>query len=421
VASAGSLKKVSADYSPEDDRSGDAQAMVADRAAGIHDLSFYAKSRSAPGICMSTAIDLPSGVVAPVFTGPTSFQTLNQPAQLHEFEERWTQLDSNAATPMQTYAWIDSCAATFGHETGIDLIVGCKAREVVAAAPLVRRRGAAGQRRELVTYRHIFEPVDLVYRDANALLELTSILGRRARPLIFERLFAASPTTAAIAGALGRTGRMVIRPQAATPWIALDPSWADPQQKLSSRRRSDFRRACRQAEQVGHVHAEHLAPDEDQVDRLLDHAFEVERRSWKGGTGTALADSRAGDFYRRYARRMAKFGQFRVELLHIGEQVAAMQLGVVHQNRYWVLKVGYDPQFNRASPGILLMVETIKQAVVEGLETYELLGTVEPWIQVWTELERPCVSIRYYPLNWSGGVALAADLIVKARSARTRS
>jgi hypothetical protein len=62
-------------------------------------------------------------------------------------------------------------------------------------------------------------------------------------------------------------------------------------------------------------------------------------------------------------------------------------------------------------------VEAINRAVAEGLETYELLGTVQPWIQVWTELERPCVSLRYYPANVGGRLALAADLIGKAPAA----
>jgi len=71
--------------------------------------------------------------------------------------------------------------------------------------------------------------------------------------------------------------------------------------------------------------------------------------------------------------------------------------------------VGYDPEFQRGSPGILLMVEQIKAAVAEGLKNYELLGTVEPWIQVWTDHERGCVSLRAYPANARGLTALASD------------
>jgi CelD/BcsL family acetyltransferase involved in cellulose biosynthesis len=369
---------------------------------------------------MSTAIELAPGIDRPITEEATNFRTVSRAADLHEYDEAWLELDRRVTTPMQTWPWIESCAAAFAHQADLELMVGLVANEVVAAAPFSTPRRSPGRRQELVSYRHVCEPVDLAFRDADALAELAGVLARRGKPLVIDRMFADSPTRHALANAAGPTGRLLIRPQAPTPWIALDESWASPEQKLSSRRRSDFRRARKHAEQTGKIRPELRAPDEHEVDGLLDVAFDIERRSWKGDTGTALADHQAGDFYRRYARRMTRSGQFRVELLHIGDHVAAMQLGVVHRNRYWVLKVGYDPQFHRASPGILLMVEAIKRAVAEGLETYELLGTVEPWIQVWTQLERPCVSLRYYPSNFSGSVALAADLIAKAPGALKR-
>ncbi|MGH7138858.1 MAG: GNAT family N-acetyltransferase [Pirellulales bacterium] len=353
-------------------------------------------------------------------TSSLDFRHVRSAAELHELAESWRALDAHIATPMQTFAWIAACAETFAPLGELDVIIGWEGNDVVAAAALIAAGGKFGGRRELLNYYHVYEPADLAFRDAETLAALANELCEHRRPLFFERVFAASPTVAAIHSAAVGASRVIGRPQAATPWIGLNESWAAPEQKLSSRRRSDYRRACKNAEQIGAVRMESHSPDPDEVDRLLDVAFDVERRSWKGRTGTALADDRAGDFYRRYARSAAGQRQFRVELLHIGGEVAAVQLAVVHQNRYWVLKVGYDPQFQRASPGILLMVESVKAAVAEGLTTYELLGTIEPWIQVWTELERPCVSLRFYPGNWRGAAALAGDLLANARRRMAR-
>jgi CelD/BcsL family acetyltransferase involved in cellulose biosynthesis len=363
---------------------------------------------------MATAIELrPES--RPATTTTIDFRIASSAAELQKMDASWEALDRQVASPMQTFAWIEACAETFGQEHGTEIVIGCRNNEVVAVAPLFVRSRTWSGRRELLNYDRLYEPADLAFRDTESLVALACAVRDRRRPLLLERLFAASPTIVAVQRCLRHTGRLMIRPQAATPWIALDESWAVPEEKLSSRRRSDFRRSRRQAEQAGTVRAESHIPQPQEVDSLLDVAYDVERRSWKGDTGTALADSPSGDFYRRYARNTARTGQFRIELLYIGQQVAAMQLAVVHQNRYWVLKVGYDPQFQRASPGILLMVEAIKSAVVQRLTTYELLGTVEPWIQVWTELERACVSLRYYPTNWRGAAALAGDLIGKAR------
>jgi CelD/BcsL family acetyltransferase involved in cellulose biosynthesis len=361
---------------------------------------------------MATAIEIEPIPITATRAPSIQWTTLHRAADLRERADLWRALDCHVSSPMQTLAWIEASADTFADEGRIEVIIGLEGDEVIAAAPFFLRRG--GGRQELLNYCRVYEPADFAFRDEQALTALAGVLRQRGRPFFLERLFAASPTIQTITNALGRTGCLMVRPQAATPWIALDESWSAPEQRLSSRRRSDFRRAYRHAEQAGVVRCELLSPTVGEVDGLLDLAFKVERRSWKGEQGTALADGRAGDFYRRYARSTASRGQFRIEFLHVGDQVAAMQLGVVHQNRYWVLKVGYDPQFQRASPGILLMVEAIKRAVAEGLEGYELLGTVEPWIQVWTELERACISLRYYPANWRGAAALAGDFIGKA-------
>ncbi len=341
---------------------------------------------------------------------PERFLTLEEAGGLAFWERIWNLLDEQAANPMQSFAWIDAAAATIGQGGKLRFVGFQRGERLAAVAPLVKLPGAVGGPWELLNLARLYEPADLLAVDETSLLALSEELARRGLPLFLGRLPAESPTIAAIRQAYGRRGWVVCRPQANTPYIPLDESWATPESKLSSRRRSDFRRSRRHAEELGDVSTEIVNPDARDVDHLLDVAFEIESRSWKGERGTALAhDPVRGGFYRRYARSAAGQGMLRVGLLHIGGRAAAMQLSVVQARALWVLKVGYDPQFQRASPGILLMVEQIKRAVAEGLHTYELLGTVEPWIQVWTDRERDCVSLRAYPANLRGLAALATD------------
>lgn len=368
---------------------------------------------------MATAIEPRPDSRPLTATREIEFLRLRSVAGLSELAGCWSSLDDRVASPMQSYAWTAACAETFGRSSGVELLVGIRGDRVVAAAPLIAT-GRAGGRRELLTYRQVYEPADLIYEDAHALAALSRRLCEAGRPLFCGRMFAAAPSVTALQNAAAGRGRVLVRPQAVTPWIALDEGWASPEEKLSSRRRSDLRRARRHAENAGAMRVQCHTPSPDEVDRLLDLAFDIERRSWKGTAGTALAAGPLGDFHRCYARRAAARKAFRVDLLYFGPHAVAMQLAAIHQNRYWVLKVGYDPEFQRASPGILLMVEAIKQAVADGLSSYELLGTKEPWIEVWTDLERACVSLRYYPLNWRGATALAGDAIGQVRRRLTR-
>jgi CelD/BcsL family acetyltransferase involved in cellulose biosynthesis len=357
-----------------------------------------------------------SCMVLPPAPAATRFAVARDPTDLEGWSAGWAALDGHAPSPMETFDWIHAAASTWGADGDLEIIISHRDGQVLGAAPLVRLAGWPGGRWQALNYHRVFEPADLVYRDDAALADLLAELLRRGRPLFLERVFANSPTAAYLQGPLARRALAIARPQAHTPWIALDETWSEPEQRLSSRRRSDFRRSARAAQQLGQVSAECYTPTIENVDRLLDLAFEVERRSWKGEAGTALAVDPSGEFYRRYARRAAQDAKLRINILRIGQEVAAMQLGVVHRERYWVLKVGYDQRFQRASPGILLMVEAIKQAQAAGLVAYELLGTVEPWIQVWTELEHACVSLRVYPASLRGAASLATDLATKSFS-----
>lgn len=365
---------------------------------------------------MASVLDL-----APAADSPSTrdaeherFVTRTTAADFAAWEGAWESLSAASPSPMLSFAWIEAAAATTGSAGRLSLIGLERGERLAALAPLVQFAGGWNRPWELLNLAKLYEPADLAAADDAAREAIAAELARRGLPLFFGRLPSESPTIDAIRRAY-RRGWVVVRPQASTPFIPLDESWSAPESKISSRRRSDFRRSQRQAAELGEVSAEILTPSAQEVDPLLDLAFDVENRSWKGEQGTALArDAARAAFYRRYARQAANRGQLRIGLLRIGGQTAAVQISVVQSAALWVLKVGYDPQFQKASPGILLMVEQIKRAVAEGLASYELLGTVEPWIQVWTEHERKCVSLRAYPANFRGLSALAGDAARKA-------
>ncbi len=160
-------------------------------------------------------------------------------------------------------------------------------------------------------------------------------------------------------------------------------------------------------------------PDLDDLAALVDTAFAVEANSWKGETGTALAhDALRAVFYRQYFEEACTEGILRICFLRIGDRVAAMQLAVEQGGGFWLLKVGYDARFAGCSPGILLMRDTIRYAAEAGLKRYEFLGRAEAWTRVWTSTERPCVSLRVYPVGIRGLAALASDVVARLRQSR---
>jgi len=152
------------------------------------------------------------------------------------------------------------------------------------------------------------------------------------------------------------------------------------------------------------------APEPADVEARIEEAFRVEAAGWKGAHGTALAtDPVRGAFFHRYAQAASERGILRMCFLRIGGRAAAAQIAVDNGSQFSLLRAGYDEEFARCSPGMLLTAESLRWAAGRGLRSYEFNGEVEPWTEVWGAAERPCCSIRAYPFRPRGLAALVAD------------
>jgi CelD/BcsL family acetyltransferase involved in cellulose biosynthesis len=319
---------------------------------------------------------------------------------------------TKAYGPIEQFVWTTSCLATLDASRPLRVVTLTRDHECVALAPMVLRRVRAIRRLVLIGVNDLHEPADLLAVDNDALHRLATSLVARREPMVIERMLADSPTLAALAQACRGRAILVRRPAPNCPYIPFDTSWLEPESHLNSGRRSDLRRARRKAEQAGPVRFEILTPAPADVDRLFDQAMAVEAKSWKGEARTALAyDGRRAEFFRHYVRQAAREGVLRICFMWIGDSPVAMQIAVEQQQGFWLLKIGYDASFATASPGLLLMRETIRYAAASGLRTYEFLGRAEAWTTVWTNQERSTVTVRVFPFTPRGLAALAADAL----------
>lgn len=329
-------------------------------------------------------------------------------ADLENLETAWNPLAARSGIPMEQYAWARACAETLLRSESLRVAVATQNHVPVAIMPLYVSRVTG--RLEIPGSRELGEPFDAIYSDQDAATKLAETVARLHSPLCLLRMDANSLFLVALQQALKGRALTFNRPAPSYPWIPLHEGWKDPESQLSSRRRSDLRRSARHAEKIGRLRFEMLSPTVDELPAVLDSAFETEAKSWKGATGSALAlNQRVGSFFRSFAKAACDKRQLRVSFLWIGERVAAMQIAVELGGRYWLLKMGYDHEFSKSSPGMLLIAETVRESAERGLQSYELLGTVEPWTHVWTESERPCVSFYAYPMRPGGLADLATD------------
>ncbi len=363
---------------------------------------------------MTTTLELPPPSPDCPFEQPYQAHTITGRAGLDRLADAWQTLGEKSGGPIEQYEWTESCVDAYLSAGDPFVVTVSRGEELGAVTPLAIKSVNGVRRAVMLGVDECHEPMDLLAADSSALAELIESLAGQSLPLIFGRLPADSPSVEALRNRLGE-GRLVLtRPKPSCPYIALDSTWTEPEQHTSSRRRSDLRRSRRRAEKLGEVTTEILSPSPDEVDALLDEAFDIESRSWKGETGSAMAFMpEDAAFCRSHARAASRAGMLRLCFLRIGDRHVAMQVAMVKGGGFYLLKIGYDAEFARCSPGILLLRESIAHAAESGLNTFEFLGLSESWIQVWTQRERPCVSLHVYPYTLRGGAALLADMAAK--------
>ncbi len=323
--------------------------------------------------------------------------------------------ESPPATPIEQYDWVTTCAAMGESRHRLRVVALARGERLVGVMPLASQRVYGVRRLVMLGVRQLHEPMGLLASDSRALQQLAGSLAAQRRPVLLERLVTDANGLAMLRRELSKVGLVVVRERPGYPWIPLDASWTEPDVHLNPGRRSDLRRARRKAEKLGEVTTEIRSPRPDELDALLDEAFAVEARSWKGREGTALAaDAKRADFYRRFAHAACRQGHLRMCFLRIGGQAVATQIAVLQSGGFWLLKIGYDAEFSACSPGVLLLREAIAYAARAGCRSFEFLGQTEPWIAVWTDRQRPCVALRAYPYNLHGAAAFVADAAVRS-------
>ena len=331
-------------------------------------------------------------------------------------QEIWDSAPAEPRTPMRQYIWARAYQDTLARGDVRAILVGSPGQPV-AIAPFAEP--ASGPRRQvLLGAEDLWESIEVAAQDEQALRELAERIANSGEPMRFGHHPTDTRFLELLRTACRGKAKVVVaeQPMRAMPRIVLDESWTEPESHFNSRRRSDFRRMSRKAEALGDINYEIVEPDAGNLQRLLDEAFAVEAQSWKGRSGTAInQDERTEAFYRAYAEGAMEAGILRLCFMRIDGKAAAMQFAVESDDRFWLIKVGYDDAFKQVSPGNLLMRETISHAAARGLKTYEFLGKEAEWTKLWAGDARPIATLRTYPYNLRGLAAFLADGIAVVR------
>ena len=314
----------------------------------------------------------------------------------------WTEIaDRMRAAPFLYPGWCRTWRTAFG-AGGLRVLAARRDGRLVGVLPLEIRRG--GWRAPTNAHSPGF---DILALDDEAATGLAAALfDANPRDVAICPLDSDGRALRGLADAAQARGyRTAVHPTGRAPFLSLAPELSQHERALSRNLRHDVERRLRRLCESGRVSVE-VSDGRANLPALLREGLEVEARSWKGRRRTAIAAREdTTRFYGELARWAADAGWLRLAFLRLDQRAIAFQFDLELRLRYYSLKIGYDPAFERFSPGKLLTYMVIARAVVRGFRTYELLGTDEPWKQRWTELSRTQVSFRAFSPSAAGRLA----------------
>jgi CelD/BcsL family acetyltransferase involved in cellulose biosynthesis len=190
---------------------------------------------------------------------------------------------------------------------------------------------------------------------------------------------------------------------------------------LSSTRRATLRKRLRRLQLLGPVAIE-VVGDLAGLPEALQDGLRIESAAWKGAAGTAIAsDEAVRRFYLQIAERAAQSKALKLVFLEVGGKRIAFAYCLRQGSTLYLLKTGYDPEYAEHSPFNVLMLLAVEAACRDGIETFDLLGSADPWKVAWTRLRTERLWLFLYRNTLAALVIYGIKVMALPRLKRVRS
>ncbi len=122
----------------------------------------------------------------------------------------------------------------------------------------------------------------------------------------------------------------------------------------------DYRRQWRRLSETGTLDYQ-IASDETALIAAFEDFLTLEASGWKGAAGTAfLTRKQDADFARRIIRAFSAKKCVQIHRLTLDGRTIASLVVFINADQAWTWKTAYDESLKAFSPGVLLMIEVLK-------------------------------------------------------------
>lgn len=313
-------------------------------------------------------------------------------ARLEEVAAAWERLAEHDRTPFSRHAWLSAWWEAYGAPGALDVCAVWDGEDLVAALPLHRR----GPWLHAMANEHTpaYRPLA---RDLTALDHLAEAIAQKRSPILARGIPAEEPTSASMFKAIEDRGfRTILEPHETSPVTEIAGTFEEYRANLKGGWKELERRGRKMARE--HDVRLTLIDRPDDLEGGLAEGLALEAAGWKGQDGTAiLCDERATAFYRALAARFHAVGELSISTLRVDGRLAAFDLALLHERRYFLLKTAFDEGLRTLAPGLVLRRAVVEHSFEMELEAHEFLGPDSAWKRLFATGERRHAAWRSYP------------------------
>jgi CelD/BcsL family acetyltransferase involved in cellulose biosynthesis len=313
---------------------------------------------------------------------------------------------SGSASPFLTWEWLHTWWRHMRGSSRLRIAAVRADGELIAVAPFRVARGPAHLRCLDMLGTGIVgsDYLDVIVRpgwEPDALAALEDLVGARNLTVRLTHL-GPSAMAAPLAQRLAERGwTQTVAAGGTCPYIPLaGHTWDSYLATLGASHRANVRRRIRALQQRFDVRFEQVVTHDQRIEALDRLIAYHERRFDRQGTafGTAMACA----FHDELTARALDDGWLRMYILRVDGAPAAVMYGFLYDRTFYFYQHGFDDQYQQHSIGLVLMALSIRAAIDERSDEFDLLWGTEPYKFLWARHTRELRNIHLFPPNLAG-------------------
>jgi CelD/BcsL family acetyltransferase involved in cellulose biosynthesis len=304
-------------------------------------------------------------------------EIISQHARFAEIAPRWDALWRRcSADVFQSHSWIAAWLDVFSRDVRPCIAVAWQGEELVAAIPLAIRRRLG--LRCLEWAAQSFSDYCDALAAADAISHLPELWNAVWRGGGFDLVKVEQIKPEAIVRRVFDEDKTCVRRRdGQISCYGINCVGSDSEawfRSLGKKGRNNFWRGERiLASLGGEVQLHIIDPRYQPIDAELRHVLALKRASLQAAKRASVLLGRDGEALETMLRAVATAGQMRLFVLTCGDKMAAASVNFLCGDRMQAYLTSFDPAFERASPGMILIVSYTRWAFDQGLRIVDFL------------------------------------------------